>query len=106
MSHIDTRRGVFYDVYNTIHVNEKWFFMNQTSRKYYLGKEEVEPHRTVKSKRYSTKVMFLAALAIPRWTQTGTHNSTGKFEFGLSLKLCPRNAIVEIVQQVLRLPNL
>jgi hypothetical protein len=57
----------FREMYDTIHVDEKWFYLTKTTVKYYLAKGEPEPHRTCKSKRFITKVMFLAAVARPRW---------------------------------------
>ena len=41
--------------------------MNQVTRRYYLGSNKDEPKRKVKSKRFGIKVMFLAAVARPRW---------------------------------------
>lgn len=66
LSHVRPN-GYFHDFYDTIHIDEKWFYLTQTQRSYYLLPEEEGPHRTCKSKRFITKIMFLAAVARPRW---------------------------------------
>nr|GMD88115.1 Transposase, Tc1-like protein [Ipomoea batatas] len=57
----------FIDMYDRVHIDEKWFFLSRTSQKYYLLPEEDEPYRTCKSKKFITKVMFLCAVARPRF---------------------------------------
>ena len=52
---------------NVVHIDEKWFYLTKVKRKYYLGNNVPDPHRTLRSKRFITKVMFLAAVARPRW---------------------------------------
>jgi hypothetical protein len=47
---------VFQEMFDTVHLDEKWFYMTKTLGCYYL----------VKSKRFITKVMFLIAVARPR----------------------------------------
>ena len=66
-AHVDLDRGFFDTMRNVVHIDEKWFYMNQNTRRYYLGSTEEEPERKVKSKRYGVKVMFLVAVARPRW---------------------------------------
>ena len=55
------------DPYNRIHVDEKWFYITKIKNNYYLLPDEEPPERPVKSKRFITKVMFLAAVAMPRF---------------------------------------
>lgn len=59
--------GYFQDMYDYVHIDEKWFYLTQTKRSYYLMLDEEEPHRTCRSKRFITKVMFMAAVARPRY---------------------------------------
>ncbi|OMO65709.1 hypothetical protein COLO4_31045 [Corchorus olitorius] len=59
-------------MFNQVHIDEKWFFMTRESERYYLLPEEDELVRTCKSKRFITKVMFLAAVARPRFDESGT----------------------------------
>ncbi|CAM9715231.1 unnamed protein product [Discosporangium mesarthrocarpum] len=55
------------DMYDWVHVDEKWFYVMKDGRGIYLHPEEgaPEPPR-VQNKRFITKVMFLAAVARPR----------------------------------------
>ncbi|ETV83344.1 hypothetical protein H257_04095 [Aphanomyces astaci] len=64
---LSSAQYAFDDMMNTVHVDEKWFFATKISKKMYLAPGEEPPHRTCKSKRYITKVMFLSAVARPRW---------------------------------------
>ena len=63
--------------------------MTQNTRRYYLTPDEEEPHRTKKSKCYSTIVMFLAAVARLRWDTRRNQHFDGK------LKICPFITIKE-----------
>lgn len=58
--------ATFVDDFNTIHVDEKWFFQTTVVRKVIGAPDEVVPHRQVQSKRFITKVMFMCAVARPR----------------------------------------
>ncbi|KAJ0854273.1 hypothetical protein HanRHA438_Chr14g0660821 [Helianthus annuus] len=68
----------FYDMFNVIHIDEKWFYMSKPSKRYYLVPNEDEPLRTCKSKKFITKVMFLAAVARPRYDASGNEVFSGK----------------------------
>jgi hypothetical protein len=63
---------------DVVHIDEKWFNLCQNTRTYYLLEGEEEPHRTTKSKRFSTKVMFLCAVARPRHDAHRNHTFDGK----------------------------
>jgi len=54
-------------MYDTVHIDEKWFNMYKANNKYYLAKDEALPYRSSPNKRYIGKVMFLAAVARPRY---------------------------------------
>ncbi|KAH9147051.1 hypothetical protein AeRB84_009242 [Aphanomyces euteiches] len=54
-------------MYDTVHVDEKWFYLTKVNGKYYVYDDEDLPTRHVRSKRLMTKVMFLAAVARPRY---------------------------------------
>jgi len=62
---------IYQDLYNYIHVDEKWFYLTETGEAYYCAPDEDLPHRTVKSKRFIKKVMFLCAQARPRRLPNG-----------------------------------
>ncbi|XP_074346321.1 uncharacterized protein LOC141685095 [Apium graveolens] len=65
-------------MYNVIHVDEKWFYMTRKNEKYYLLLDEEEPYRTCKSKNFVAKVMFLAAIARPRFDEEGNVIFSGR----------------------------
>ncbi|KAH7835464.1 hypothetical protein Vadar_026303 [Vaccinium darrowii] len=69
---------IFKDMYNYVHIDEKWFYMTKESEKFYLLPQEDEPLRTCKSKRFITKVMFLAAVARPRFDDNHNEVFSGK----------------------------
>lgn len=62
---------IFKDMYNIIHIDEKWFYMTKKIEKYYMLPDEEDPIRTCKSKNFIGKVMFLVALAHPRFDAQG-----------------------------------
>ncbi|CAE6199218.1 unnamed protein product [Arabidopsis arenosa] len=68
----------FVDMYNIVHIDEKWFYMTKKTETYYLLPIEEEPHRTCQSKNYIGKVMFLAAMARPRFDTKGNETFSGK----------------------------
>ncbi|XP_057775233.1 uncharacterized protein LOC130994215 [Salvia miltiorrhiza] len=68
----------FQSMYNTIHIDEKWFYLTKTKDRYYLMPDEVEPYRTCKSKRYIEKIMFMCAVARPIIDEDGTIIFDGK----------------------------
>ncbi|KAF0706721.1 hypothetical protein As57867_006689, partial [Aphanomyces stellatus] len=53
--------------WDVVHLDEKWFNADKDRRKTYLVPGETPRHRSWKSKRYIPKVMFLAAVARPRY---------------------------------------
>ncbi|XP_058759685.1 uncharacterized protein LOC131633000 [Vicia villosa] len=65
---------------NIVFIDEKWFYMMKKSTNYYLLPDEDEPHRTCKSKNFISKVMFLAAVARPRFDSEGNETFSGKIE--------------------------
>jgi hypothetical protein len=73
-----THDPVFQDMMNIVHIDEKWFYMTETTKRVYLAADENEPHRTCKSKRFITKVMFMAAVARPRYDRSQNQWFSGK----------------------------
>ncbi|KAL6575383.1 hypothetical protein OROMI_012668 [Orobanche minor] len=72
-----TRPAIF-DMYNQIHIDEKWFYISKTTENFYLACDETDPLRTCKSKRFITKIMFLAAVARPRFDSFTNEHFNGK----------------------------
>ena len=74
---------VYKDAYNEVHVDEKWFFISQQSQRIYLSQQEAEMDhdkfdRRCKHKSHIIKVMFLAAVARPRYNGDGECTFDGK----------------------------
>jgi hypothetical protein len=67
---VNMRRPKFYGQYDKVHPDEKWFCMSKDGERYLLVDDEEAPTRWVRHKKYMTKVMFLCALARPRWDPT------------------------------------
>jgi hypothetical protein len=67
----------FYGQWNRVHIDEKWFYLTEASGSYYLAVDEDEPQRVCKSKKFIMKVMFLAAVARPRWDRVKNQWFTG-----------------------------
>ncbi|KAF0709244.1 hypothetical protein AaE_012926, partial [Aphanomyces astaci] len=59
----------FDELLDYVHIEEKWFYITKTTRRYYLVPGEREPERKCKNKRFVTKVMFLTAVARPRFNE-------------------------------------
>ncbi|CAN0385735.1 unnamed protein product, partial [Discosporangium mesarthrocarpum] len=60
------------DMYDWVHVDEKWFYVMKDARGNYLHPEEDAPKPPrAQNKRFITKVMFLAAVARPRMISDG-----------------------------------
>ncbi|XP_028061599.1 uncharacterized protein LOC114265064 [Camellia sinensis] len=71
---------MFESMYDYVHIDEKWFYISKEAERYYLLPEEEEPHRCCKSKRFITKVMFLVAVARPRFDENKNEEFLGKIE--------------------------
>ncbi|XP_057793784.1 uncharacterized protein LOC131010326 [Salvia miltiorrhiza] len=56
------RSLTFKSMHNTVHIDEKWFYITKSAQRFYLTPEEIEPHRTCKNKKFITKVMFMCAI--------------------------------------------
>jgi transposase len=54
-------------MFQEVHVDEKWFNLTEINGRFYLANDEEDPHRTAQSKRFITKVMFICAVARPRF---------------------------------------
>jgi len=69
---INAATGLKYKtMYNEVHVDEKWFFLVKDGGRYYLAADEQPPDPIrVQHKGHITKVMFLCALARPKYNNT------------------------------------
>lgn len=67
LSFVDQNSFKFSAMFDRVHVEEKWLYMTKNKQNYYQLCDEEQVIRTVQSKRFITKVMFIAAVARPRW---------------------------------------
>ena len=74
----NSRGPLFIDMMNEVHVDEKWFFITKNQETYIMSPDEDEPKRNIKHKGYVTKVMFLCAMARPRYDATKRQMWDGK----------------------------
>ncbi|XP_057789161.1 uncharacterized protein LOC131006021 [Salvia miltiorrhiza] len=68
----------FKPMHNVVHIDEKWFYITKTNHRFYLTPQETEPHRTCKSKKFITKVMFMCAVCRPIFDTDGSVLFDGK----------------------------
>lgn len=80
LAHIQSniRTLPFQDMHNVVHIDEKWFNLTRIKNTYYMAPDEPRPKRKTKSKRFITKVMFLAAVARPRYSHSSKTFFDGK----------------------------
>ena len=50
-----------------IHINEKWFYVTKDGQHFIIVADEEEPYRHVQHKSFLMKIMFLCAVARPRY---------------------------------------
>ena len=77
-SYVNLQTNRFNNMFDYIHIDEKWYYLTKNCRRYYLGKDVDIPRRTSKSKHFKTKVMFLGAVARPRWDSNNNRMFDGK----------------------------
>jgi hypothetical protein len=63
---------------NIVHIDEKWFDMTRKKNTYYLHPDEPNPLRSMRNKNSIGKVMFLTAVAKPRYGEGFRHTFDGK----------------------------
>lgn len=68
----------FRDMDDTVHGDEKWYYMHEETARYYLEEDEPDPYRSCKSKRFITKIMFMAAVSRPIYAENGDLIFDGK----------------------------
>ena len=75
---------LFRGFYDVVHVDEKWFYITEVNQRCLLMPDEEPPHRTTKSKKFIAKLMFLCAVARPRF-----HPETGECVFDGKIGIWP-----------------
>ncbi|XP_074298849.1 uncharacterized protein LOC141629805 [Silene latifolia] len=76
--HEVTKRVVFKDQSNIIHMDEKWFSKTKPSTRFYLGTGETDSYRCLQSKSFIEKVMFMSAIGRPKYGSNGELIFDGK----------------------------
>ncbi|VFQ65301.1 unnamed protein product [Cuscuta campestris] len=61
----------FHDFYDHIYIDEKWFDITKQTSTYYALPDEADPYRTIQSKSFIPKIMFLAGVGRPRYGEDG-----------------------------------
>lgn len=65
-------------MYDRVHIDEKWFNLYRETERFYLTRNEENSYRASPNKRYIGKVMFLAAVARPRYDASRRCHFDGK----------------------------
>ena len=83
------------DFYQHVHVDEKWFYLTEQQMRMYLAPDEPNPLRVSQKKSDVMKVMFLAAIARPRYDDDGECTFDGKIGMWpfVERKAAQRNSI-------------
>ncbi|XP_042008973.1 uncharacterized protein LOC121757505 [Salvia splendens] len=75
---LDEWKLLYHAMHNTVHIDEKWFYMTKASDRYYMLPDKDEPYRSCRSKRFITKVMFMCAVSRPQFDTDGQTIFDGK----------------------------
>ena len=78
ISKIDPVTRLYNHFYDTVHVDEKWFFITEKDLRLYIAPGEDVPNRFTVNKDHIIKVMFLCAVARPRFNPAGECTFDGK----------------------------
>ena len=57
----------FENMEDLIHIDEKWFYLTKDGQRFIIATDEEEPYRHVQHKSFLMKIMFLCAVARPRY---------------------------------------
>ena len=57
----------FENMEDLIHINKKWFYLTKDGQCFIIAADEEEPYRHIQHKSFLTKIMFLCAVARPRY---------------------------------------
>ncbi|XP_021731452.1 uncharacterized protein LOC110708858 [Chenopodium quinoa] len=83
LSHIipgtPTTNPRFVDMDKVIHIDEKWFYLNPETRKFYLCPLEEDPYRCQQSKRFKVKGMFMGLIGRVLQDEQGRIIHDGKY---------------------------
>ena len=72
----------FENMEDLIHIDEKWFYLTKDGQCFIIAADEQEPYRHVQHKSFLTKIMFLCAVARPRYDTNKNAWFGERLEFG------------------------
>ena len=75
---IDPTTRLYDDFYQSVHVDEKWFFITEIALHAYIEPNENVPVQRCVNKDHIIKVMFFCAVARPRFNHNGECTFDGK----------------------------
>ena len=78
VSKVNAFENKYHHFYDSVHVDEKWFFISETVLRCYVAGDETPPERLAQNKDHMIKVMFLCAIARPRFDGAGNCTFDGK----------------------------
>lgn len=78
LSFVDPDNYAFQSLDNRVFIDEKWFYLSKEEQTFYIAPGETPPHRSAQSKRFVTKVMFMAAVMRPVVDENGIVLFDGK----------------------------
>ena len=70
--------GLYRNLYDEVHIDEKWFYVTSANQRVILAGNEPDLHYTTRHKSHIEKVMFLCAVARPRYDYHTRHVWDGK----------------------------
>ncbi len=76
--HLNGNDHLYDDFYQHVHVDEKWFYISEQKMRIYLAPNEPVPLRVSQNKSDVMNVMFLAAIARPRYNDDDECTFDGK----------------------------
>ena len=60
-------RSKFENMEDLIHIGERWFYLTKDGQRFIIAADKEEPYRHVQHKSFLMKIMFLCAVAKPRY---------------------------------------
>ena len=78
VSKLNPADNMFHGFYDSVHIDEKWFFISEEILRCYIASDEPSPSRYTQNKGHILKVMFLCAVARPHYNQDGACIFDGK----------------------------
>jgi hypothetical protein len=78
LTKIDPVTREYDDCFQSVHVDEKWFFFSERELRLYIAPGEVVPTRRCQNRDHQIKVIFLAAVVRPRFDAEGECTFDGK----------------------------